>query len=62
MNPYTRNCFVPGRGISTPRKPNSLSRRVKQGNNREKIPFIREGTRQIPTQAIYEDSVESKKT
>ena len=62
MNQYMQRCFVPGRGISTPRKPNSLSRQVKRGNSREKIPFIREGARQIPVQAIYEDSVEPEKT
>lgn len=56
MNPYMQRCLVPGRGISTPRKLNNPSQRAKRKNNREKIPFIREGARQIPVQPIYEDS------
>lgn len=61
MNLRIRNCFVVGRGISTPRKPNIFSQQAGQKNARERIPFIREGAKKIPVQAIYEDSGKTEK-
>lgn len=50
-----RGTFVPGRGVSTPRKPSDFQVNRNQKSARERSSLVREGNRAIPVQPIYEN-------
>ena len=52
--------FVPGRGVSTPRKPNDFQVNHSKKSARERSSLVREGNRAIPVQPIYENAADDE--